>query len=212
MSRKIFRNPLYTETMLIIKRYPNRKLYNTQTKKYITLSEIAQIIRQGTDIQVIDYNSGEDLTVLTLSQIIFEEEKKKAGLFSRSTLTNLIKTGENKVSALQHFVSSPLITQKEFNKEISNRIEHLIEQGELDQEEGIILLNKLLQAYPEEDKFPVGDKQEQINLIPFQEIILQESIISKYLPSQDDLESLSKQLDELTKKIDNITSNQTKET
>jgi polyhydroxyalkanoate synthesis repressor PhaR len=198
--------------MLIIKRYPNRKLYNTQTKKYITLSEIAQIIRQGTDIQVIDYNSGEDLTVLTLSQIIFEEEKKKAGLFSRSTLTNLIKTGENKVSALQHFVSSPLITQKEFNKEISNRIEHLIEQGELDQEEGIILLNKLLQAYPEEDKFPVGDKQEQINLIPFQEIILQESIISKYLPSQDDLESLSKQLDELTKKIDNITSNQTKET
>jgi len=198
--------------MLIIKRYPNRKLYNTQTKKYITLSEIAQIIRQGTDIQVIDYNSGEDLTVLTLSQIIFEEEKKKAGLFSRSTLTNLIKTGENKVSALQHFVSSPVITQKEFNKELSNRIEYLIKQDELDREEGMKLLNKLLQAYPEDEKSPVGDKQEQITLSSFQETILQESIINKYLPSQDDIENLSKQLDELAKKIDNITSNQTKDT
>ena len=65
--------------MTMIKRYPNRKLYDTEAKQYITLSGIAELIRQGGDIQVSDYATGEDLTALTLSQIIFEQEKKQSG-------------------------------------------------------------------------------------------------------------------------------------
>lgn len=197
--------------MLIIKRYPNRKLYNTQSKKYITLSEIAQIIRQGFDIQVIDYNSGEDLTVLTLTQVIFEEEKKKAGLFSRQTLTNLIKTGEDKVSALQHFVSYPVNIQKELDKEITYRIEYLIEQGELNQEEGSKLLDKLVQDNFPKRKISDGNQTEQNKLSPSQLINLQESIISKYIPTQDDIIHLSKQLDELAEKIEQLTPSQTED-
>ncbi|MCB0135660.1 MAG: polyhydroxyalkanoate synthesis regulator DNA-binding domain-containing protein, partial [Caldilineaceae bacterium] len=69
--------------MPVIKRYPNRKLYDTESKRYVTLEHIAQMIQQGEDVIVTDHESGEDLTNLTLSQIIFEQEKKGSGLMSR---------------------------------------------------------------------------------------------------------------------------------
>ena len=53
--------------MPLIKRYPNRKLYDTEAKQYVTLEQIAELIRSGKDVQVIDHESGEDLTALTLS-------------------------------------------------------------------------------------------------------------------------------------------------
>jgi polyhydroxyalkanoate synthesis repressor PhaR len=79
--------------MSIIKRYPNRKLYDTGTKRYVTLDHITQMIHEGQEVQVVDYETGEDLTNLTLSQIIFEQEKKGSGLLPRSLLTNLVRAG-----------------------------------------------------------------------------------------------------------------------
>ena len=61
----------------VIKRYANRKLYDTQHSCYVTLEQIAQMIRDGEDVRIIDNNSKEDLTSVTLAQIIFEEEKKR---------------------------------------------------------------------------------------------------------------------------------------
>jgi len=81
--------------MPIIKRYPNRKLYNTESKRYVTLEHIAAMIQNGGDVQIIDYETGEDLTNLTLSQIIFEQEKKGSGLLPRSLLTNLVRAGND---------------------------------------------------------------------------------------------------------------------
>lgn len=79
--------------MPVIKRYPNRKLYDTEAKTYVTLDEITEMIRAGRDVQVIDHETGDDLTTLTLSQIILEQEKKSAGFLPRSLLTSLIRTG-----------------------------------------------------------------------------------------------------------------------
>jgi polyhydroxyalkanoate synthesis repressor PhaR len=79
--------------MPIIKRYPNRKLYDTEAKRYVTLDSITQMIHDGQDVQVVDHETGEDLTNLTLSQIIFEQEKKGSGLLPRSLLTNLVRAG-----------------------------------------------------------------------------------------------------------------------
>lgn len=81
--------------MPIIKRYPNRKLYDTEAKRYVTLENIAQMIQVGREVQVIDHETGEDLTNLTLSQIIFEQEKRGSGLLSRSLLTNLVRAGND---------------------------------------------------------------------------------------------------------------------
>ncbi len=79
--------------MPIIKRYPNRKLYDTEAKRYVTLDSITQMIHEGQEVQVVDHESGEDLTNLTLSQIIFEQEKKGSGLLPRALLTNLVRAG-----------------------------------------------------------------------------------------------------------------------
>ena len=79
--------------MPIIKRYPNRKLYDTEAKRYVTLEAITQMIHEGQEVQVVDHETGEDLTNLTLSQIIFEQEKKGAGLLPRVLLTNLVRAG-----------------------------------------------------------------------------------------------------------------------
>lgn len=76
--------------MLLIKRYLNRKLYDTQARRYITLDQIASLIRQGVDVQVIDHGSGEDLTAITLAQVIAEQEKKQSGSVPSSVLADLI--------------------------------------------------------------------------------------------------------------------------
>ncbi len=61
----------------VIKRYTNRKLYDTVESRYVTLDEIAEMVKQGVEVKIIDNRSKEDLTSVTLAQIVFEEEKKK---------------------------------------------------------------------------------------------------------------------------------------
>ncbi len=60
----------------LIKKYANRKLYDTRTSRYITLDGIADLVRDGHDIKVVDRDDGRDLTQVTLSQIVLEEEKR----------------------------------------------------------------------------------------------------------------------------------------
>ena len=60
----------------LIKKYANRKLYDTRTSRYITLEGIAQLVRDGHDIKVVDRVNGHDLTQVTLSQIVLSEEKR----------------------------------------------------------------------------------------------------------------------------------------
>lgn len=92
--------------MPLIKRYPNRKLYDTEAKCYVTLDGIAQLIQSGVDVQVVDYESGDDLTNLTLSQIIFEQEKKGVGFLPRTLLTGLIRTGGETLDFLRRNLHS----------------------------------------------------------------------------------------------------------
>ena len=63
----------------IIKRYTNRKLYDTVESRYVTLDEIGEMVKRGVEVQIVDNRSKGDLTSVTLAQIIFEEEKKEAG-------------------------------------------------------------------------------------------------------------------------------------
>jgi polyhydroxyalkanoate synthesis repressor PhaR len=60
----------------LIKKYANRKLYDTRTSRYVTLDGIAQLVRDGHDIRVVDRDSGQDLTQVILSQIVLTEEKR----------------------------------------------------------------------------------------------------------------------------------------
>lgn len=78
----------------VIKRYSNRKLYDTQESRYVTLDEIEEMIRSGQEISVVDAASGEDLTSVTLAQIILENERNRRAALPAAFLHQLIKHGE----------------------------------------------------------------------------------------------------------------------
>ena len=75
----------------VIKKYPNRRLYDTQTSSYITLAEIKQLVMESAVFVVRDAKSGEDLTRSILLQIILEEEAGGTPMFSTSVLANIIR-------------------------------------------------------------------------------------------------------------------------
>jgi polyhydroxyalkanoate synthesis repressor PhaR len=84
----------------VIKRYTNRKLYDTVESRYVTLDEIAEMIKAGAEVKIVDNRTKDDLTSITLAQIIFEEEKKTSKM-SLKTLLGLIRQGSE---VAQHLV------------------------------------------------------------------------------------------------------------
>lgn len=98
-----------TDTPRVVKRYANRKLYDTRDSRYVTLVQIAEYVRNGEDVKIIDNTSKEDLTHVTLAQIIYEEEKKGEGdsrQGSIGTLRNFIQTGSQRL--VETFRESPI--------------------------------------------------------------------------------------------------------
>jgi polyhydroxyalkanoate synthesis repressor PhaR len=83
----------------IIKRYSNRKLYDTKGSRYVTLLQIAEMVREGEEVQIIDNNTKDDLTEITLAQIIYEEQKSHSRAVPLQALKELIHTRTEKVLA-----------------------------------------------------------------------------------------------------------------
>ncbi len=75
----------------IIKKYPNRRLYDTDTSSYITLTEIKQLVMESEPLQVVDAKTGDDLTRSILLQIILEEEANGSPMFTAPVLSNIIR-------------------------------------------------------------------------------------------------------------------------
>jgi len=78
-----------------IKKYPNRRLYNTEQSVYVTLEDVAALVRNGFRVEVTDVNTGEDVTALVLTQIIMNKAKDANGLLPVSLLHLIIQFGEN---------------------------------------------------------------------------------------------------------------------
>lgn len=105
----------------IIKRYSNRKLYDTKDSRYVTLLQIAEMVRTGEEVQIIDNNSKEDLTDVTLAQIIYEEQKTNTKNVPLQTLRGLIQERTEKVlSELREGPIGRLIPSKEKSDKASS--------------------------------------------------------------------------------------------
>ncbi len=144
-----------------IKRYSNRKLYDTETKRYVTLEDIANAIRQGEDVRVVDHVTGEDLTSITLLQVIFEEQKKIGSLVPQVFLSRLIRAGGERMSLIRSRLLSmdPLQTVDE---EIRRRVVLLVNCGKLGEEEGQRIVDLLTSDYAQADviRIPVRGEDE----------------------------------------------------
>lgn len=164
--------------MPLIKRYPNRKLYDTEAKRYVTLDDVAAMIRAGRDVQVSDHESGEDVTTLTLTQIILEQEKKSSGYLSSSVLVNLIRSGGSTLEqwrkSLQHGMG------RLSGAGLEENVGRLIEQGKLnvEQAQGLLKLDTLL-----------GELLHSLNL-----------------PTQSDIDTLRTRIEDLNAKLSELES------
>ena len=94
-------NKKYTEgDTIVIKKYANRRLYNTHSSSYITLEDLAQMTRQGLEFNVVDAKSGEDITHSILTQIIVEEEANGEHILPVSFLRDLISMYGNSMQSM----------------------------------------------------------------------------------------------------------------
>lgn len=123
----------------VIKRYGSRKLYDTLESRYILLEDIAEFVRDGQEIQVIDNKTQEDVTGQTLTQVISEEGRKKSDFLSSELLHDLIRAGESAVTnrvrqlqdGMEHFMKKsidrlvPLRTVRDEMAHLRNRLEEL---------------------------------------------------------------------------------------
>ncbi len=100
---------------IIIKKYANRRLYDTSASAYVTLEHLSELTRQGKDFSVQDAKTGEDLTRAVLAQIIFEQENKKEGVLPVSFLRQLIQFyGDNFQAMLPAYLE---MSMKTFNQQ-----------------------------------------------------------------------------------------------
>jgi polyhydroxyalkanoate synthesis repressor PhaR len=183
--------------MPLIKRYANRKLYDTESKRYITLDGIAEMIRQQQDVKVIDHETGEDITALTQAQIIFEQERKLRSGIPRTVFTNIIQTSSDTISQVWHAIIPPDEMKKAVDSEIEKRVQALIKAGQLTDDDGIRLLDQLLTPPPPELEAPKPDRTAPLSGL--------EKIIKQRAPSQEQLESLTKQVEALTAEVERLT-------
>lgn len=101
----------------VIKRYQNRKLYDTNQSCYVTLDEIAQMIKNGDDLRVIDNKSKADITAITLTQLLYETERKSKTAVPVEMLKEIIRGGDGSFSG---YIRRNLATQlKKFDQEVT---------------------------------------------------------------------------------------------
>jgi polyhydroxyalkanoate synthesis repressor PhaR len=111
----------------IIKRYSNRKLYDTVESRYVTLDEIAEMIKQGAEVKIVDNRSKEDLTSVTLAQIIFEEEKKK----NRMPLAVLREIIRHPGESISDFIQKEVTPRvNSIREEAESRLDKLLRRDE----------------------------------------------------------------------------------
>jgi len=84
-----------TKEKILFKKYPNRRLYDTEKSEYVSLNQLSDLIKDGKIVEVVEVKTGEDVTAFTLTQIILEKAKKKNTLLPVPLLHLVIRHGEN---------------------------------------------------------------------------------------------------------------------
>ncbi len=91
----------------LIKKYSNRKLYDTYTRRYITLEDIARLVREGGDVTVVQRDTGEDLTPVILSQIVAREERRSGGSSHQDATDGIQERGQALLDYLRRTINMP---------------------------------------------------------------------------------------------------------
>ena len=129
--------------MQIIKKYANRKLYHTNRKQYITLEGIAGLIQAGEAVQVLDNETGEDITASILTQVVLQA-RSGADRLPTQVLTGLIRAGGDTIAGVRRSIWATIGGTSMIDLEIKHRLERLSADGQIDEAEQARLESLLL--------------------------------------------------------------------
>lgn len=119
--------PQVTQPNRIIKKYPNRRLYDTEVSRYITLENIRQLVIRGEDFVVIDKRSGDDITRTILLQVISEQEEGGDPIFRTEVLRNIIRFyGDSMQSTVSSYLELSLEFFSEQQHQFKDRLRRLL--------------------------------------------------------------------------------------
>jgi polyhydroxyalkanoate synthesis repressor PhaR len=183
--------------MIMIKRYSNRKLYDTQKKKYISLSEIQQIIQSGQEIRVINNDTGEEITSQILADIIAGAEKNQNGFLPQEMLASMIRMGQDRVVGFQHAFSLSTILSRIVDNEISRRLTYLHQAGNINETDRQQIEELLITK-------TTGESSPTVMINEYIQSLLQNAQI----PSRNDFQSLQEQLNQLNLELDTLLQNE----
>lgn len=168
--------PQEPEDVPIVKRYPNRKLYDTEAKRYITLDDIARLVRAGRDVKVLDHDSGADVTDITLAQVALQPTRERVTALPRSMLRHVIRFGDVPVETLR--------------RRLDALVEELRLAGELSQA-GADRLHELGATELQEESGFASLVERQVGAV----------LRRLGLPSHEDMLALGKQVDALAQQL-----------
>jgi polyhydroxyalkanoate synthesis repressor PhaR len=176
-----------------IKRYANRKLYDTEASKYVSLQDILKLIRADQDVEVVDSRTGEDITSVVLAQAMAEEEKTGGSVLSQDTLKELIKRGNESLSEIMR--KSRLARKGAFQlaeESAQKYYRKLLEYGEVDEKEAKNYLQQLSRTVTKRRRSLEREIDERVMYF----------VEAMHLPTRTDLERISRKVDAINKKLD----------
>ncbi len=177
-----------------IKRYANRKLYDTEESHYVSLQDILGLVREGEDIEVVDSRTGEDLTSVTLAQAMAEEEKSAEGsMLPLDVLKELIQRGSdslNEIMRKSRLAGKGAVQMAE--ESASKQFEKLMDQGEMDEDEARSYLKLLSRTITKNRRSLERRIDERVELF----------VEAMCLPSRSDFNKVVKKVDSLIEKLD----------
>ena len=131
----------------IVKKYQNRKLYDTKDSCYITLEDIAKMVKKGEEVKVIDNKTKNDVTSIILTQILVEQEKSTKSILPLTMLRDIIQRGQGSLfDFIQRYVILGVNSTQEKTAEAERYVDRLVERGDITKTEGKTLLKEVLEA------------------------------------------------------------------
>ena len=155
----------------LIKKYPNRRLYDTKTSSYITLADVKQMVHKQEEFQVVDAKSGDDLTRQILLQIILEEESGGAPMFTSDLLSQMIRSYGNAMQGMMgSYLERNLRAFQDIQKALQDQSQRMYgDNSRASQELWAQFMNlqgpamqSLMQAYMEQSQKVFAQFQEQM--------------------------------------------------
>lgn len=188
--------------MRVIKRYPNRKLYDTSARQYVTLMAIRELVGQGELVQVVDSRTGKDVTKGALSKIVLEKEMENGGSLPTSFLTDMIKKSSRTVMGyLKKSWEAGTEAAHWAGEEVDRSVKGLVKMGKMTVAEADTLKNDLTAKV----RARLAEQEAMIERAV--RTSFEKALHTINLPTKGDLDEVRTRLNKMEARLESLTGN-----